>query len=545
MKKTLYVRGMLSLLALTATVTPALPVSAETFRFGIMADTQWKADLDGENPNTVAVGIIRQLNEQFIEAGVKFVIQVGDLTDKGDNPGAMATRAEAAQELCDNGIGFYPLRGNHESSQNAALLFQGLYPQTVGAGGCGAAGAVNFSSPFATLAGLSYSFDYDTTRFVLIDQFTRTDGTNYQDSSNNNLLDQLQWIEARLSGKDADANGFVFSHKNLIGANHVDTIFGSNPAVKPDEQNSYFHMLAANGVRYQIGGHDHNHLRSMVMSPNGETMVQNIITSSNSYKFYTPKVPSIDEQYNLPTLGMLRETPIVQELYTVGYYIVTVDGPQVTVDHYASDNGCGGTLGNSVDCDLTVTPDLHFEKRETFGYSLNGQEFLVAQGASYRGIEDRFEGTTARILDGSNGSTVHLYDGRATTRDVTTGWSARSVEDRKKLASNVLTLWGMADLGTEVADTYVLSMSYDKTPTHLGNGAFGLASRNAHGRWVNAVELNAGGTKNFVHGPYKPGYALGSYGVDPVSKTAWAVVNYSGDFAVGRDIEAVPGQQKK
>jgi hypothetical protein len=40
---------------------------AAPLKFGIMSDTQWKANLDGENPETVAVGIINQLNKQFID----------------------------------------------------------------------------------------------------------------------------------------------------------------------------------------------------------------------------------------------------------------------------------------------------------------------------------------------------------------------------------------------------------------------------------------------------------------------------------------------
>ena len=55
--------------------------------------------------------------------------------------------------------------------------------------------------------------------------------------------------------------------------------------------------------------------------------------------------------------------------------------------------------------------------------------------------------------------------------------------------------------------------------------------------------MNIGGTKQFVVGPWEPGYGLGTYGVDPSSKTAWAVVNYNGDFAVARDLETVPGQR--
>ena len=98
--------------------------------------------------------------------------------------------------------------------------------------------------------------------------------------------------------------------------------------------------------------------------------MQNIIGSSNSYKFYIPLNPTNDTNYNLNPANNpsycqpittvrpiceLRETPIAQELFSVGYYIFTVDGPRVTVDFYASPNGCNG------DCDLTKTPvsDFH------------------------------------------------------------------------------------------------------------------------------------------------------------------------------------------
>jgi len=530
--------------------------SAAPWSFGIMSDTQWKQNVDGMNPETVAVGIIEQLNQEFINHGVKFVIQVGDLADKetdstNGNPEnrTMDTRVAAAQTLYDAGICFFPLRGNHESSSAAANEMPLLFPQTGGEGyTCGAS---NFSSPFETLQGLSYSFDYENATFVLLDQFTRKDGTNNNDTSNDNVIDQLDWIEAELSDKSARSHGFVFSHKELIGANHTDTLFGSNPAYNPDAQNEFYRILEENGVRYEIGGHDHNHARSIMLSPDGEHSLQNIITASNSYKFYTPKVPSNDENYNLPAFGMLRETPISQELYTVGYYIVTVDGPRVTVDHYASDNGCGGTLGASVACSLTVTPELEMFKRETFGYSLNGREFRIAQGESYDVVADSYKGTHARILSGTNESTVTIMDGRATIKDVNTGWTSKydaepgcTGDDERKLASNILSLWGMGDLGEEQTDTYVLSMSYDKRPVHLGNGAFTLATKDADGNWVNAVEMNFGGNERFVMGPWKSAYELGTYGVDPKTKTVWAVLNYEGDFAAARDIALVPGHRK-
>ena len=89
--------------------------AAEPWKFGVMADTQWTAPTDpaGKNPNGVPVSIIEQLNEQFIKHGVKFVIQVGDLTENG-NDADIATRAEAVLPLYDAKIGFFPMRGNHE-----------------------------------------------------------------------------------------------------------------------------------------------------------------------------------------------------------------------------------------------------------------------------------------------------------------------------------------------------------------------------------------------------------------------------------------------
>jgi hypothetical protein len=99
---------------------------------------------------------------------------------------------------------------------------------------------------------------------------------------------------------------------------------------------------------------------------------------------------------------------------------------------------------------------------------------------------------------------------------------------------------------TTLTDTYVLSMTYDEKrvrPLHLGNGGFGIASRDSIGNWVNAVDGNSGGTKRSVVGPWKAEYQIGTYGVDPSTHTAWAVINHKGEFAVARNIEPVPGKR--
>ena len=161
---------------------PAVPMTART-------PTRW--------PSTPSI----RLNQQFIQKGVKLVVAVGDITDKGTIE-ALDTRAAFAQALYNAGVGFYPLRGNHESktsggrgvpadfppdakrheqhhpgrrlqrqqprSGNPAHSHEGRFDTFI-------VGA-NFSSPSANLAGLSYAFDYNNARFVLLDQFMPTDG---------------------------------------------------------------------------------------------------------------------------------------------------------------------------------------------------------------------------------------------------------------------------------------------------------------------------------------------------------------------------------
>jgi len=244
--------------------------------------------------------------------------------------------------------------------------------------------------------------------------------------------------------------------------------------------------------------------------------------------------------------------------FTVGYYIVTVDGPRVNVDAYASPNGCDG------DCNLTddVIP-YSFTKRESFGYSLNGKEVVVEQGASLALTDDTttavsngetgYVGTRMAIVEGTNAATGKDYSNRALAKTVDTGWAPRA----GATASDILTLWGLHDsLATDFSvpatataapsgyqfklkgdrtDTYVLSLSYQAngiSAQRLASGLFGLATRDAEGNWINAVAANDGGDGSFVQGPYVHGDTLGTYGIDTATQTAWAVVNHQGDFAV-------------
>lgn len=525
--------------------------SGEAWKFGVMADTQWSNKVDANNPGTCAIGIINALNQQFISAGVKFVVQVGDLVDKetwtvmsgngyvdplGNSAGISARslpyRAWAAESLYDAGIGFFPLRGNHESSSTAAAEIPALFPQTLGEGG-NLFGVDNvIASSISGLTGLSYALDFGNVRIVMIDQFTRADGSG---STNDNAVDQVSWVDQVLADRPSDSHAFVMSHKNLIGQNHADCLFGSNATSNTDARNQFIGSLQANKVALYMGGHDHMHHRSIITSPDGGAAAEQMICSSNSYKFYIPKSTPND------TTG--SETVIAQELFSLGYYLFTVDGPCVTVEFYSSSHGA-----DYGDFDLTATPAaFNFYLRERFGFSLNGKQFDVANGESYTPVQDSYNGTTARILSGSNADTATDadYNGRDQIKTVKTGWKDMPIG----AASAVLKLWGMADnlslfdegltdllpnsANANVADTFVLSLSYDSSlvrPTTLRSGKFCLQARNEAGGWINAVDQNEGGSKKFVYGPWKSSYALGTYGVDSNTRTVWAVINRDGEF---------------
>jgi hypothetical protein len=212
-----------------------------------------------------------------------------------------------------------------------------------------------------------------------------------------------------------------------------------------------------------------------------------------------------------------------------------VDGPRVTVDYYADTIG-GNYFG-------LQGGKFNFVKVSSIHYSLNGKEKLVAQKGSYvmsddttvaETLETGFKHTGMSILAGANASTSATNYGKALNNNVTTAWKASD----SSLSSDILSLNGMArTLGSIYTDQYVISMTYTTgtiSDTLINAGLFGILTRNGQNGWINAVNKNLVGIPtHFVLGPWNSSYPLGTYGVDTAAHTAWAVLNYNGDFAVG------------
>lgn len=538
-------------------ISSAASPSLSSWKFGVMADTQWTVANDGSDPYSVAANIISQINNQFISNGVKFVVQVGDLTDQSYNghPEYLDMRARMAQSLYNAGIGFYPLRGNHEDLSTVATRFQTDFPQTQNGVNNNSPAAVlaltmpdgsadnavsntgstftlgsNFNSPTSDLDGLSYAFDYSNARFVFLDQFSYP---NSAYSTNTSIAAQQSWITSMLSGRTANTHAFVFGHKGLITENHADVLFGNDPSQNATATDAFIKSLANNGAHYYIFGHDHMHERSIVTTTDGTTAsVNQLLCASDSSKFYIPANPTNDSKYN----SISRQTVLQEDLYKIGFYIFTVTGALVTVDYYAADSGA---VDDGSEYLISSTPTLSFVKKETFGYALNGKEYVIAQGGSYTGISSTSSltyGTTAKILSGSNLSIATDAAGRKIVKAVDTGWLQGQAVGTGA-ASDMFSLCGMqAALGSTQTDTYTLSLSYLVTAgtsaAELHGGHFGLATLDSSGNWAAAVNKNTGGTSTFVAGPWEASYGLGTWGVDIATGTAWAVLNHNGLFAV-------------
>ena len=104
----------------------------------------------------------------------------------------MDTRARAAKRLYDAGIGFYPLRGNHEGTQSAALLFQQLYPQTQ-CRGEHVFRRIQFHKPISDPQRFELLIRLrGDARFILLEQFTRTDNSNNHRTAQDTVND-MRW----------------------------------------------------------------------------------------------------------------------------------------------------------------------------------------------------------------------------------------------------------------------------------------------------------------------------------------------------------------
>lgn len=319
--------------------------SAETWRFGVIPDTQWQP-LDVHYG--VSVHILDAVVAEMIDRKVDLVVHVGDVVQE-NSPEAYKTVVACLKPLKDAGIKFYPVRGNHDArTLDGAAQFAAAFP-----GQPGTPGAEGNSPNLPGMAGLTYAFVHKDTKFVMLDFFRVPEKI----SSSRNYYkpnDFQPWIDEQLKAKD-HKNVFVVSHRNLIGQNHKDTIFTSDTSDQdryPEMQNAFFKSLHENGVKYYLSGHDHMYYRGLIKSPDRNYEVTQLICGSCSNNLYTPKKPFSP-----------RDFPLAQELGRNGCMIFTIDDDRVTGEYYSTK-----AFGTE-----PLRPQ--WQLRERFGYTSDGKTF--------------------------------------------------------------------------------------------------------------------------------------------------------------------------
>ncbi|MBK9576704.1 MAG: metallophosphoesterase [Fibrobacterota bacterium] len=537
------------------------PLSAEPWKFAVLGDTQWPdtaripvknasgtvlKGADGKdstvivnadslsgymNPNMVPAYFLHQIHGRLADHGVRFVLAAGDLTD-WPALRSMRTRATWTQELYDAGIGFFPVRGNHDEGPVAAAEFLRVFPQTKnGIMRNTPADAFvwtdsqnihprlanrekftmgeSFTSP-ACAPGRSYAFRDNGITFALIDNFMGVKAEPCAVSS------QLPWLDSVLSARPQGSNAFVITHKPVIGACHVDNFFGDSPTSDSATTAKFFEILHRNRVEVFFAGHDHQMQQAMVEEPGPRALrIQQRILPGASYKFYPPL--KVDEEQNVPRFGKKREILLAQDLGTVGYTVVEVDGPRIEYSDWGAPSGI--QFG-----DLLVAPNLEglWTLRRRWGASSRGRQTLLAQGDSLKTLSDSSAGTKVRILSGAWKASKGDFYNRPFSALASTDW--RQIPG---LASSAWTLWGLEKaLGSQTTPTFAIAMSIDPSvpDSLLTAGQICLGRQDS-------ISWKCVGSGTLRQGVWKSGDALGSRGVDPVRREVWAVVDRGGSYA--------------
>ena len=314
-----------------------LPISglADSWKFGIIADTQWRP-VTQENQGT-AIHIIDAVNTKMIRHGVEVVIHVGDLVDTSSLE-AFEFCAARFKTLEEAGILFRPVRGNHDAQKpEHSIDFRKAFPNLP-----------KNSPDLPGVSGLTYSFVHKGVKFIHVDPFSMDDGKS--NSVRYRIADYLPWIEKELEADDY-RHAFIVRHYGLINQKDGRTTPEYTRASEKAE-NRFFEIMQNTGVRYLFAGHCHLYSRSTITSPNGMFRVGQIICGCNAHKFYEPGPPFTDRQYTHAL-----------ETGRVSCIIVTVDGDTVAFEYFSTE-----PFGNA-------PANPAWELRERFGYSLNGTRF--------------------------------------------------------------------------------------------------------------------------------------------------------------------------
>ncbi len=290
-------KKFLTLCCFLTVVFFALPAFADTaWRFAVVGDTQ--GGDDGINAK-----IVREIARSIIKDGPACVLVPGDLVRGEPNARELedqlrAWRREFMEPLRGKGIAVYPVRGNHETTEdgNDLLVWNRV-----------------FSGPYALPVNgprgetkTTYSFTVNNAFFAGMEIYGRGRAR----------VMNLQWLEKQLKA-DPRQHIFVFAHEPLYMTGKTNTY--ADAAQLAADRNAIARMMTSAGDASYFCGHDHwfNHAAVEVFP--GKLLHQFIVGTGGGplghwLKGYRDRgVTAIAHEENY------------------GYLLVTVDGNTVTL----------------------------------------------------------------------------------------------------------------------------------------------------------------------------------------------------------------------
>lgn len=326
---------------------PVKSVSAQhhenVFKFAVLCDTRSDANKSGEyGVNTAAV---QAISHHIKAQGAEFVLAPGDLicgnvswyTGKENPtptlPGNKKQLNTFLQAALSQGVGLpgssatitlYPVRGNHESYHQVITKkkVEEAWSEVIG-------NTMPTNGPEGE-KGFTYAFRRHNNLFIGLEQYINADV-----EEKNGIGFNDKWLQDQIAANPKVEHVFVFGHTPAFSAHHQDCL-----AENSGLRNSLMRTVKK-GRGIYFCGHDHFYARAMVpvYDPNNITIngyIQQIITPSGA-PFLTG-----NRSDNHKWDGRYQNCDVKPRTYidnSMGYQLVTVEGPKITVQYFATMDG--------------------------------------------------------------------------------------------------------------------------------------------------------------------------------------------------------------
>jgi len=249
--------------------------------------------------NGVNSAILAEIVQATLEENVDFILFPGDLVTGSSDSTILESELlqwrSIMQPVYDAGIGVYPCRGNHDADNKAVWdnVFSGPYALPDN----GPSGEDN----------ITFSFTHNNIFVVGLDLYTQTHRINQA------------WLDKQLAA-NMQPHVFVFAHEPAFKVRHRDCLDDY-----PDDRNTFWNSVAAEGGRTYFCGHDHfydharlndgdgdpsNDLHQLVVGVAGAPLVSDASYNGNNGS-WTPQRLWHDHE--------------------IGYVLVEIDGFSVTM----------------------------------------------------------------------------------------------------------------------------------------------------------------------------------------------------------------------